>query len=122
MCRTHLYNFTVNMCCRRMHREEPTSHLIITPSGLLLQGFCFLPALFNVLCLTTSAELHGGGIHDDVTDSHADHVVVVDGADADAVQVGQGHHKLLSAHRAPVGVLPFILKQYQASLLTHGHV
>ena len=48
----------------------------------------FLPALFDVLGMTMSAELHGGGIHDDVTEGHADHVVVVDGADADAVQVG----------------------------------
>lgn len=57
------------------------------------------------------AELYGGGVHDDVTDGHADHVVVVDGADVDAVQVGQRHHHVLPAHRETVGVLPVILRQ-----------
>ncbi len=61
--------------------------------------------------MTQRAELHTGGIHDDVTECHADHVVVVDGADADAVQVGQRHHQLLPAHGAAIGVLPVILKQ-----------
>lgn len=61
--------------------------------------------------MTQSAELHSGGFHDNVAESHADHVVVVDGADADAVQVGQRHHQLLPAHRAAIGVLPSILKQ-----------
>lgn len=61
--------------------------------------------------MTQSAELHSGGIHDNITEGHADHVVVVDSADADAVQVGQRHHQLLSAHRAATGVLPVILEQ-----------
>lgn len=61
--------------------------------------------------MTPSAELHGGGIHDDVAEGHADHVVVVDGADADAVQIGQRHHQLLPTHGAPVGVLPFVLQR-----------
>lgn len=69
--------------------------------------------------MTEGAELHGGGVHDDVTERHADHVVVVDGADADAVQVGQRHHQLLSAHLAAVGVLPIILqKQQEGSLMS----
>lgn len=61
--------------------------------------------------MTQNAELHSGGVHYDVTECHADHVVVVDGADADAVQVGQRHHQLLTAHSAAIGVLPVILKQ-----------
>lgn len=79
----------------------------------MLESFSFfsLPALFNRLGVTQNAELHSGGIHDDVAECHADHVVVVDGADADAVQVGQGHHQLLPAHRAAVRMLPVILKQ-----------
>lgn len=71
----------------------------------------FLPALLYVPSWTPSAELNSGGIHDDVTESNADHVVVIDGADEDTVQVGQRHHQLLSADSAAVGVLPFILKQ-----------
>ena len=58
-----------------------------------------------------SAELHGGGVHDDVAERHADHVVVVDGANADAVQVGQRHQQILPGHSTAIGVLPFILKQ-----------
>lgn len=61
--------------------------------------------------MTQSAELHGGGIHDDITECHTDHVVVIDGADADAVQVGQCHHQILAIHRPAIGVLPVILKQ-----------
>lgn len=61
--------------------------------------------------MTQNAELHSGGIHDNVTKCHADHVVVVDGAHINTVQVGQCHHELLPGHRAAIGVLPFILKQ-----------
>lgn len=60
--------------------------------------------------MAQNAELHGGDVHDDVTECHADHVVIVDGADVDAVQVGQRHHQILPAHGATVGVLPVILK------------
>lgn len=66
--------------------------------------------------MTQSAELHSGGIHDDVAERHADHVVVVDGADVDAVQVGQRHQQVLPAHGATVGVLPFILKTITSRL------
>lgn len=79
--------------------------------GSLFEVFFFLPALFDILSMTHSAELHAGGIHDDITERHADHVVVIDGADADAVQVGQCHHQILAAHRPTIGVLPVILKQ-----------
>lgn len=72
--------------------------------------------------MTQNAELHAGGVHDDVTECHADHVVVVDGADVDAVQVGQCHHQLLPAHRAAIGVLPVILKQQQAGFLMYVHL
>lgn len=71
----------------------------------------FLPALLNIFRMTPSAELHSGGIHDNVTKRHTDHVVVVDGADTDAIQVGQGHHQLVSAHLAAIGVLPVVLTQ-----------
>lgn len=59
--------------------------------------------------MTQSAELHSGRIHDDITERHADHVVVVDGADAEALQVGQRHHQVLAADAAAIGVLPVIL-------------
>lgn len=59
--------------------------------------------------MAVGAELHVGGVHDDVAERHADHVVVVDGAHADALQVGQRHQQVLAAHRPPVGVLPVIL-------------
>lgn len=75
------------------------------------------PALFDISGVTQSAELHRGGIHDDVTEPHADHVVVVVGANADAVQTGQRHHQLLPGHGAAIGVLPFILKQGQLGSL-----
>lgn len=61
--------------------------------------------------MTHGAELHRGGIHDDVTEGHTDHVVVVDGADADAVQIGKGHHQLLTAHRPTAGLLPIVLQE-----------
>lgn len=68
--------------------------------------------------MAQNAELHGGDVHDDVTECHADHVVIVDGADVDAVQVGQGHHQILPAHGATVGVLPVILKyKYNVKIL-----
>lgn len=70
-----------------------------------------LPALLHILSVTQSAELRTGEIHDNVTERHADHVFVVDGADADALQVGQCHQQLLPAHWAAVGVLPVILEQ-----------
>lgn len=61
--------------------------------------------------MTHGAELYGGDIHDDITECHADHVVVIDGADIDAVQVGQCHQHVLAAHRPAIGVLPVFLKQ-----------
>lgn len=69
----------------------------------------FSPALLHVLGVAVGAELHTGGVHDDVAERHADHVVVVYGAHADALQVGQRHQQVLAAHRAAVGVLPVIL-------------
>lgn len=70
---------------------------------------CVSPALLHVLGVAVGAELHAGGVHDDVAERHADHVVVVDGAHADALQVGQRHQQVLAADRAAVGVLPVIL-------------
>lgn len=67
------------------------------------------PALLHVLGVAVDAELHAGSVHDDVAERHAHHVVVVDGAHADALQVGQRHQQVLAAHRAAVGVLPVIL-------------
>ncbi len=60
--------------------------------NLYLRVFSVLPALFHIFGMTQCAELHGGGVHDDVAECNADHVIVVNGADADAVQVGQRHH------------------------------
>lgn len=74
-----------------------------------LAGVSFSPALLHVLGVAVGAELHAGGVHDDVAERHADHVVVVDGAHADALQVRQRHQQVLAAHRAAVGVLPVIL-------------
>lgn len=74
-----------------------------------LAGASFSPALLHVLGVAVGAELHAGGVHDDVAERHADHVVVVDGAHADALQVRQRHQQVLAAHRAAVGVLPVIL-------------
>lgn len=74
-----------------------------------LVGVSRSPALLHVPGVAVGAELHAGGVHDDVTERHADHVVVVDGANADALQVGQRHEQVLAAHRAAVGVLPVIL-------------
>lgn len=70
----------------------------------------FLPAFLNILSMAKSAELHCGGIHDNVTECCADHVVIIDGADADALQVGQRHHQLLAADREAAGVLPVLLE------------
>lgn len=76
---------------------------------LLLLSSLASPALLHVLGVAVRAELHAGGVHDDVAERHADHVVVVDGAHADALQVGQRRQQVLAAHRAAVGVLPVIL-------------
>lgn len=61
--------------------------------------------------MTHSAELCGGDIHDDITECHADHVVVINGAEADALQVSQCHQQVLAGHSPAIGVLPVFLKQ-----------
>lgn len=81
------------------------------PNRLGVSSFSLnAPAFFNVLSMTQNAELHSRGIHDNVTECHTDHVVIIVGADADAFQVGQGHHQLISGHRTTTGVLPVVLK------------
>lgn len=60
------------------------------------------PALLHVLSVAQDAEFHSGGVHDDIAERHADHVVVIDGADADALQVGQSHQQIFPGHRAAV--------------------
>lgn len=92
------------------------SHLI--KYVVICLWFISLPAFFHILCMAQSAELHSGGIHDDVTERHTDHVVVEDSADVDAVQVCQRHHQIIPAHRAAIGVLPVVLKHREADLLT----
>lgn len=52
------------------------------------------PALLYVFRLACGAEHCTGGIHDDVAQTHAGHAVVVNGADADALQVRQGHQQI----------------------------
>lgn len=66
--------------------------------------------------MAKSAELHCGGIHDDVTERCADHVVIIDGADADALQVGQRRYQLLTADREAVGVLPVVLENIKQQI------
>lgn len=65
-------------------------HLFFFFEGALF-SVSFSPALLHVLGVAVGAELHAGGVHDDVAERHADHVVVVYGADADALQAGQRH-------------------------------
>lgn len=77
---------------------------------LYLRVFLDVPALLNISGVTRSAELHTGDVHDDIAECHADHVVVVDGPDVDAVQVGQRHQQILPGHWAPIRVLPLILE------------
>lgn len=80
-----------------------------------------LPAFFNIPSMTKSAEFLCCGIHDDVAERHADHVVIVDGADANTVQASQSHHQVLAADREATGVLPVLLvnnrQQIQADLM-----
>lgn len=85
------------------------AHSITPGSSLLRVCLFFLPALFHVLGVPVSGELNAGFVHDNVTESHADHVVVVYGADADALQVCERHQQILPAHGAAVGMLPVIL-------------
>lgn len=60
--------------------------------------------------------LHSGGVHDDVTERHAHHVVVVDGADANALQAGQRHHQVLTGHLATRRVLPVVLQEHTQTI------
>lgn len=78
-----------------------------------------LPALLNVLSVTLSRELYRSGIHDDVAERHTDHVVIIYGADADALQVRQGHHQVFSSYAATVGVLPKVLQGQQVISFSH---
>lgn len=59
------------------------------------------PALLHVFRLALCAERHAGGVHDDLAETHTGHAVVVDGSDADALQVSQGHQEILASHRLP---------------------
>lgn len=87
----------------------------VTAAGRRSEITCCSPALLHVLGVTQNAEFHRGGIHGDVAERHADHVVVIDGADADAVQVGQGHHQVLPRDGATVGMLPVVLEAAEAA-------
>lgn len=57
------------------------------------------PALLHISRQALCTEQRTGGVHDDVTQTHAGHAVVVDGADADALQVSQGHQEIRASHR-----------------------
>lgn len=88
--------------------ERKTNH---NPRGY------FLPALFYILSMTRSSEFYRGGVHDNVTERHTDHMVIIDGANVKAVQIGQSHHELLPAHGPAIGLLPVLLKLTKSRLM-----
>lgn len=68
------------------------------------------PALLHISRVPLLGELFGGGIHVDVTQAHTGHAVVINGANVDALQIGQSHHEVITSYGSSWGVLPVFLR------------